>query len=90
MIATLATKHRIPAMYPARRFADDGGLVAYGPDIYDEIYSAASYVDRVLKGAKPPVQQPTKYTLIINLRAAKAIGLTVPASLLARADEVIE
>jgi putative ABC transport system substrate-binding protein len=93
MIATLAAKHRIPAMYPARRFADDGGLVAYGPDIYDEIYLAASYVDRVLKGAKPgdlPVQQPTKYSLVINLRAAKALDLTIPATLLARADEVIE
>jgi putative tryptophan/tyrosine transport system substrate-binding protein len=93
MIATLAAKHRIPAMYPARRFADDGGLVAYGPDIYDEIYLAASYVDRILEGAKPgdlPVQQPTKYTLIINLRAAKALDLPIPATLLARADEVIE
>jgi putative tryptophan/tyrosine transport system substrate-binding protein len=93
MIAALAAKHRIPAMYPARRFANDGGLVAYGPDIYDKIYLAASYVDRVLKGAKPgdlPVQQPTKYTLIINLRAAKALDLNIPPSLLARADEVIE
>ena len=93
MIAELASKHRIPTMYPARRFADEGGLIAYGPDIYDEIYSAASYVDRILKGAKPgdlPIQQPTKYTLVINLRAAKAIDLNIPPSLLARADEVIE
>ena len=93
MIAPLAAKHRIPAMYPARRFVDDGGLVAYGPDIYDQIFSAASYVDRVLKGEKPgdlPIQQPTKYTLVINLRAAKAIDLNIPPSLLARADEVIE
>jgi putative ABC transport system substrate-binding protein len=93
MIAALASKHQIPAIFPARRFADDGGLVAYGPDIYHEIYSAASYVDRVLKGANPgdlPIQQPTKYTLVINLRAAKAIDLNIPSSLLARADEVIE
>ena len=93
MIAELAAKHRIPTMYPARRFADDGGLVAYGPDLYDEIYLAASYVDHILKGAKPgdlPIQQPTKYTLVINLRAAKALDLTIPPSLLARADEVIE
>ena len=93
MIAALAAKHRIPTMYPARRFADEGGLVAYGPDLYDQIYLAASYVDRVLKGAKPgdlPFQQPTKYTLVINLRAAKAIDLNIPPSLLARADEVIE
>jgi putative ABC transport system substrate-binding protein len=93
MIAELAAKHRIPTMYPARRFAEEGGLVAYGPDIYDEIYSAASYVDRILKGAKPgdlPIQQPTKYTLVVNLRAAKALDLNIPPSLLARADEVIE
>ena len=93
MIAALAAKYRIPAIYPARRFADDGGLVAYGPDLYDQVYLAASYVDRVLKGAKPgdlPIQQPTKYTLVINLRAAKALDLTILPSLLARADEVIE
>ena len=93
MIAALAAKHRIPTIYPARRFADEGGLVAYGPDLYHQIYSAASYVDRILKGAKPgdlPIQQPTKYALIINLRAAKALDLDVPPSLLARADEVIE
>ena len=93
MIAALAAKHRIPAMYPVRRFVDDGGLVAYGPDLYDQIFSAASYVDRVLKGEKPgdlPIQQPTKYTLVINLRAAKAIDLNIPPSILARADEVIE
>ena len=93
MIAELAAKHRIPTMYPARRFADEGGLVAYGPDLYHQIYSAASYVDRILKGAKPgdlPIQQPTKYMLVVNLRAAKALDLTIPPSLLARADEVIE
>ena len=93
MIAELAAKHRIPTMYPARRFADEGGLVAYGPDLYHQIYSAASYVDRILKGEKPgdlPIQQPTKYTLVVNLKAAKALGLTIPPALLARADEVIE
>ena len=93
MIVDLAAKHRIPAIYPDHRFVDDGGLVAYGPDLYDEIRSSASYVDRILKGAKPgdlPIQQPTKYTLLINFRAAKALELNIPASLLARADEVIE
>ena len=93
MIAVLAAKYHIPAMYPARRFVEEGGLVAYGPDLYHQIYEAASYVDRILKGAKPgdlPVQQPTKYPLVINLRAAKALGLNIPPSLLARADEVIE
>jgi putative tryptophan/tyrosine transport system substrate-binding protein len=93
LIAALAAKHHIPTMYPARRFADEGGLVAYGPDLYHQIYSAASYVDRILKGAKPgdlPIQQPTKYTLVINLRAAKALDLNIPSSVLARADEVIE
>jgi putative ABC transport system substrate-binding protein len=93
MIAGLASKHQIPAMYAFRRFVDDGGLIAYGPDNNDPLYSAASYVDRVLKGEKPgdlPVQQPTKYTLVINLSAAKALGLSIPPSLFARADEVIE
>ena len=93
MIAALAVKHRLPAIYPARRFVDDGGLVAYGPDIYDEIHRSASYVDRILKGEQPgdlPVQAPTKFEFIINLKTAKTIGLTIPDSILARADEVIE
>jgi putative ABC transport system substrate-binding protein len=93
MIAALAAKHRLPAMLPARRFVDDGGLVAYAPDIYDEIHRSASYVDRILKGEKPadlPVQAPTKFEFLINLRAAKSIGLKIPDSILARADEVIE
>jgi putative ABC transport system substrate-binding protein len=93
MIADLAAKHRIPALYPVRRFVDDGGLIAYGPDLYDEIYRSASYVDRILKGEQPgdlPVQAPTKFEFLINLKAAKALGLEVPPSLLARADEVIE
>jgi putative tryptophan/tyrosine transport system substrate-binding protein len=93
LIIKLAAKHRLPAVYPLRIFAADGGLVSYGPDTVGQFGQAASYVDRVLKGEKPtdlPVQAPTKYQLVINLKAAKAIGLNVPASLLSRADEVIE
>jgi putative ABC transport system substrate-binding protein len=88
-----AAAHRLAAIYPEREYADDGGLIAYGPSVAENFRSAAGYVDRVLKGAKPadlPVQQPTKYELIINLKAAKTLGLDVPATLLARADEVIE
>ena len=93
LIIKLAAQHRLPAVYPLRIFAADGGLVSYGPDTVGQFGQAASYVDRVLKGEKPadlPVQAPTKYQLVINLKAAKAIGLTVPPSLLSRADEVIE
>jgi putative ABC transport system substrate-binding protein len=89
----LAAKYRLPAIYAVRRFAVDGGLVAYGVDLSDQIHSAASYVDRIIKGAKPsdlPVQQPAKYTLVINLKAAKALGLEIPPNMLALADEVIE
>jgi putative ABC transport system substrate-binding protein len=93
MIAALAAENRLPAIYPVRRFIEDGGLIAYGPDVYDQIRRSTFYVDRILKGANPsdlPVQQPTKYSLLINLKAANALGLAVPATLLARADEVIE
>jgi len=93
LIIKLATRYRLPAIYPLRIFADDGGLIAYGPDTVDQFRLAASYVDRIVKGEKPgdlPVQAPTKFELVVNLNAAKAIGLTVPPSLLARTDEVIE
>ena len=93
VIATLAARHRLPAVYPVRYFATSGGLISYGPDIVDQYRRGAGYVDRILKGEKPadlPVQAPTKYELVINLKTAKALDLDVPASLLARADEVIE
>jgi putative tryptophan/tyrosine transport system substrate-binding protein len=93
LIFALADHFRLPSIYVFSYFAADGGLMAYGPDIYDLSRRSASYVDRILRGAKPadlPVQVPTKYHLVINLKAAKAIGLTVPESLLLQADEVIE
>jgi putative tryptophan/tyrosine transport system substrate-binding protein len=93
LIVALAAKNRLPAIYAFRRFAADGGLVAYGVDPYDQIRSTAFYVDRIVKGAKPgdlPVQQPTKYTLVINLKTAQALGLAVPLTLQASADELIE
>jgi putative ABC transport system substrate-binding protein len=92
-IVTLAARYRIAAVYPLPFFTSEGGLLSYGVDTRDQYRRAAAYADRVLKGAKPadlPVQLPVKYELVINLKAAKAIGLTVPPSLLARADEVIE
>jgi ABC-type uncharacterized transport system substrate-binding protein len=92
-IVTLASRHKLPAVYPFRYFVDAGGLICYGPDFLDQYRRAAGYVDRILKGEKPadlPVQAPTKYELAINLKTAKALGLTVPPALLARADEVIE
>jgi putative ABC transport system substrate-binding protein len=91
-VIALAAKHRLPAIHISRQFAN-GGLVVYGPDIADLFRRAGGYVDKILKGTKPsdlPVEQPTKYELIINLKTAKALGLTVPPSLLVRADEVIE
>jgi putative ABC transport system substrate-binding protein len=92
-IVSLAARYRLPAVYPFRWFAEIGGLLSYGIDSDDMFRRAASYVDRILKGAKPaglPVQAPTKYELLINLETAKALGLTIPQSVLARADEVIE
>jgi putative ABC transport system substrate-binding protein len=93
LIIALAAKHRLPAVYPFRYFVTAGGLISYGPDLTDQFRRTASYVDRILKGDKPadlPVQTPTKLELAINLKTANALGLTVPDTLLARADEVIE
>ena len=93
IIISLAARHKLPAVYFERFFVADGGLISYGPEFVDQYRRAAGYVDRILKGEKPadmPVQAPTKYELVINLRTAKALGLTVPQSLLATANEVIE
>jgi len=93
LIISLAARHRLPAVYAYRIFVTDGGLISYGADIAGQYRRAAGYVDRILKGEKPgdlPVQGPTKYDLVVNLKTAKALGLDVPDSLLARADEVIE
>jgi putative tryptophan/tyrosine transport system substrate-binding protein len=93
VIATLAARYKLPAVYPFRYFVAAGGLISYGPEIISRWVDGADYVDRILKGEKPadlPVQAPTKYELVINLKTAKALGLAVPPMLLARADEVIE
>ena len=92
-IIDLATKHRLPAMYGWREFADEGGLLSYGPRVSDMLRRAAALVDKILKGARPgdlPVEQPTKFELVINLKTAKTLGLTIPQTLLLRADQVIE
>jgi putative ABC transport system substrate-binding protein len=93
LIISLAARHRLPAVYPFRFFITDGGLISYGADSADQNRQAAGYVDRILKGEKPadlPVQSATKYELVINLKTAKTLGLTVPPSLLSRAEEIIE
>jgi ABC-type uncharacterized transport system substrate-binding protein len=92
-IIMLAAQHKLPSVYYERFFVAAGGLISYGPDIADQFHRAAAYVDRILKGEKPadlPVQQPTKFEFVINLKTAKTLGITVPPTLLARADEVIE
>jgi len=93
LIIKLAAKQRLPAIYPYRYWVNGGGLSSHGPDVIDQYRRVATYVDRILKGQKPadlPVQAPTKYELVINLKTAKALGLDIPPTLLARADEVIE
>ena len=93
LIITLAARHKLPAVYYERFFVAGGGLLSYGADYIDQYRRAAGYVDRVLKGEKPadlPVQAPTKYELVINMKTTKALGLDIPATVLARADEVIE
>jgi putative tryptophan/tyrosine transport system substrate-binding protein len=93
LITSLAVQHRVPSVYPYRHYVTSGGLASYGPDLADLYRSGASYVDRILRGEKPgdlPIQHPTKFELVINLKTAKALGLTVPPTMLALADEVIE
>jgi len=93
LIIALAAQHKLPAVYQERNYVIAGGLISYGPNFVDQFRLAASYVDRILKGEKPaemPVQAPTKYEIVINLKTAKSLGLTLPPAVLARADEVLE
>jgi putative ABC transport system substrate-binding protein len=93
LIIGLATRHRLPSVYNVPEFSTRGGLISYGPDLQDRLRQAASYIDRILKGEKPadlPVQAPTKYELVINLRAAKDLGVSLPLALIARADDLIQ
>jgi ABC-type uncharacterized transport system substrate-binding protein len=93
LIIALTARHKLPAVYFEHYYVKDGGLMSYGPNIVDQCKGAATFVDKILKGAKPaelPVQAPTRYDLVINLKTASALGITVPPSLLARANEVIE
>ena len=93
LVADLVGRSRLPAIYELRQYVEAGGLISYGPEINDVWFRAAAYVDRILKGAKAadlPIEQPTKFELLVNLKAGKALGLEIPPSLLARADEVIE
>ena len=92
-IIALAARHRLPAIYEARAYAVDGGLLSYGRDVSEQFRLAAGYVDKILKGAKPadlPIQQPTRFQLVVNLKTAKTLGLTIPPAILDLADEVIE
>jgi len=93
LIAKVAVRHKLPAVFPGRFYVTSGGLVSYGPDLVDQFRRAAGYVDRILKGERPadlPVQAPTRYELVVNLKTAKTLGLEIPSSILARVDEVIE
>jgi putative ABC transport system substrate-binding protein len=93
LIVTLAARHRLPAVYPTRYFTTGGGLISYGPDNIEQYRRAAGYVDRILKGEKPadlPVQNPTRYETVLNLKTAKTLGIDIPPMVLTRADEVIE
>jgi putative ABC transport system substrate-binding protein len=93
LIIATAAQHKLPAVYYRRLYVTSGGLISYGPDLVDQQRRAVGYVDRILKGEKPadlPVQAPTKYELVVNLKAAKGLGLTIPPTLLSRADEVID